>query len=252
MLAGISLLSAGIWFGYQDKVLPQMIALGAMLFCFLFLLFPNLTELRAGKDGFEAKIDRKIDELNTLMQQLRALFVPFAELGYILERRSTYIFLPPPRADHLRIQNELDAALLDIGVSRDVLKTIKKHLFEGRKADLRNMLLRKIDPHLKAKHREVCRAFDQNHKAMGSNAIETKNALEIMRGVGGEVDSFKEIAKTGHDQILAFFRDNQVLDKALCETILSDCTEELKDLKYYEDNLELRRPDVWINAMLDR
>lgn len=231
-----------------------MIVLTAV--CFLLGDPSLLKKFKLGGKWFalETELKDTIDEAKDIITRIRALVLPLAELGFILEKRSTYIFSQVPREDHLRLEHELDQALQGVGASNSEIEQRKMPLHESRRLNLINTAINKIGPFYIKKKEEHTPAHVAAKREHGDNSPEAKSTLEAVHAPEHERTALRQLLNGNvvpkYEDIVAHIKSSAVFSDDEQQEVLEKCKEELDDVQHYELHNELRRPEVWKNQNL--
>lgn len=238
-------MAVALFLGANGKTGGVATALICMILSMLMAFAPRLTELEFMK--LRAKFQRTMDEAEEIMQRLRNLIPPLAELGFMLDGRATYIFEPTPRKDILRIERTLFAALESLELQADEIEKIVAPIHKYRKRDLRNVVVDFVSKLHKERDQRLVQLEVAEKQA--HNGQETELSKEYwkkrsaMQKTITELSSNRELMTA--QSIRDFVTNSEFFDSDEKERFFMDADESFKDLEHYESTNQLRRPEVW-------
>lgn len=255
--------SIGFWIASLVGAIgtPALILLGfseagwATLICSLMFMlacrFETVVEIAFGP--FRARLREKVEETEDVLRELRSLAVALSEpvmtIGVRLGRWDTAL----TRAERLKLYNRMKSALTRTGVDPSVLESVMAEHHDYVLYDLVTELNGKlveqyVDPKVKERRAEVD-AFKNpiTDNTAHSLAIERWRSWETEKSRLRDVAKFENV-RTYPVNLRGYLGRCPLFSQDEREAILSAIDEDLKDIEYYIDNLELRRPEAWLST----
>jgi len=251
-ITALILFGSGIYLSYLEKTAGATVTYTAAVLC---LVFTFLQEFKKFKGfGVEAELlEKKIEEADKILRQLRDLIKPISELLFTMVARGGRWDSAIPRKDSYRLMMQFEKELRDIGVSEEDISDSQKEWHQFILLDLCRPIIETIHNYLVEKGKEQqasIQAFKQPitsedqpaHKQAGEEAHRISQEQEKIRAIYGLDDRH-----SAHDEIIGYIDSCYLIKAPERERILTECQEQLKDLKYYIEKHKFRRLDVWFS-----
>ena len=242
----------GIYLSYLGKTAGATVTYTAAVLC---LVFSFLQEFKKFKGlGIEAELlEKKIEEADKVLSQLRDLIKPISELLFTMVARGGRWDSAFPRKDSYRLMMQFEKELRDIGVSEEEISDSQKEWHQFNLLDLSRPIVETVHNYLLKKGKEQqanIQAFKQPITSEDQPAH--KQACEEARLISQEQKKNRAIYSledrhSAHDEIVGYIDTCYLIKAPERERILAECQEQLKDLKYYTEKHKFRRLDVWFS-----
>ncbi len=252
-LVSISLFGAGVSLSFLNQVSGAIATYGAGV---LTLIFAFLSEFKTFKGlGIEAELlDKKIEEADDLISRLRNISIPLAEMLLSSTARMGRIGTIMPRRQKYDLLKKIEDELRQCGVTDKQLETTKMDWHYYNLFDLSSPAFDVINEY----NRKHKKKINDELNEFGKTSITPERRsdhdelCERNRMVYEDKKRFDAVHQSRSngfldETILNFVSESIVFTKEEKQEILNEIDDSLKDIKFYIDNQEFRRPDVWFD-----
>ncbi|MGH8710524.1 MAG: hypothetical protein ACREVA_04305 [Burkholderiales bacterium] len=249
-IIAVALFAAGVCLSFLDKTGSATVTYTAAVLCLIFVF---LSEFKRFKGfGLEAELlEKRIEQANVLISQLRTLLEPISELLFTMVARAGRWSSRLPNRDSYRIMKKFEEELRAVGMTDEQLRNAKKGWHHFNLIDLTRPVIDDIKPVLDEKQnaqQQVIQGFKQpiQPEAQPKHTAEIEKAREISAEIQKLLDVYKAPdMREAHSRIRAFVQECKFFSDAERAVILARNSDSIEDLKYYAKNMEFRRLDVW-------
>lgn len=251
-ITAIILFASGVFLSYVDKTGGATVTYTAAVLC---LVFAFLQEFKKFKGfGVEAELlEKKIEEADKVLNQLRDLIKPISELLFTMVARGGRWDSAIPKRDSYRLMSQFTAELKALGIGEKEITEAQKDWHQFNLIDLSRPIVESIYNLLQEKNKtqqEKTRAFKQpitpeNQPAHAASHKEAQRITAQQKEL--RLIYSLEDRHSSYSKIMDFLNTCYLINDSEKNTILSDNEEQLKDLKHYTDKHEFRRLEVWFN-----
>lgn len=241
LIASLMLFASGVYLSYLDKTGGATATYAAAVFCLIFVF---LTEFRKFKGfGVEAELlERKIDEADKALKQLRDITSPIAEMLFSTVARSGRIGAMMPRRKRYELQQRIESELKSCGVSEAQIEKAKGdwHFFNIH--DLSQPVFQVLSTHVdEFMGRELQKLSANQHDSPGVRlADHQREELSRLRSRIGDKDLPNEI--------INFIRKSEIFDSEKKTKIEAEISQSISELSYYIKNHNFNNLDEWFNG----
>jgi hypothetical protein len=236
------LLITGIVLSLKNQSGSATVTYGAAFLCLIFSSLEKFEWFEAF--GVKAKLDKKIQEADDAIRKLKEIAIPFAELLLTQTARSGRMGTIIKRRERYRLVKDIEKPLLGLGVTKEELEKIKNDWYRFDLFDLCVPIWDNLKKSLDAK-------LEVKRSGVPIANIATANKLhEEIRQLEAYKEDLKRIAyqnnlHTTYQGYIDFINDCSAFEEQEKEMLLKDNDDLIKDLKYYCDNHDFRRPEYW-------
>lgn len=249
-IVAILLFGAGIWLGYMDKTGVATATYGAAVLSLIFAFLPEFKKFKGL--GIEAELlDKKIEETDKLLKQLRDITAPIAEMLVSSTARAGRLGSGMPRSQKYELMQRIESELKRCGVEESQLEKAKEDWHFYNTFDLASPIFEKINDKLRPIQQERVKAFNQFKQPITpEKSEEHKKLIENRNEVSKEIADLRDLRKIKNQERLAEQIRNSVSNSAALTddekaTLAKEIDEELRDLEHYIKYKEFRRLSVW-------
>ncbi|EGQ9781657.1 TPA: hypothetical protein I7787_21915 [Vibrio vulnificus] len=250
-IVAIALFAAGVWLGYLDKAGVATATYGAAVLSLIFAFLPEFKKFKGL--GIEAELlDKKIEETDKLLQQLRDITVPIAEMLLSSTARVGRLSSGMPRSQKYELVQRIESELKKCGVEESQLDKAKEDWHYYNTFDLATPIFNKISAKLQPIHQERNKVLNQfsSQTITPDRMDEHKRLIEHRNIVTQEMEAFKDLRQIKNQSLLADKIRGSILNSvSLSEDskreLVEELEEELRDLEHYIKFKEFRRLSVW-------
>jgi len=251
LITALALFASGIGLGFLDKVSASVAAYAAAVLGLVFVFLPEFKKFKGL--GIEAELlDRKIQEADRLMAQLRDISVPIAEMLLSSTARMGRWGSSMPRYQKHELLQRIERELRKCGVTDAQLEQAKTDWHRYNIFDLSSPVLKSIidalQPHLKERESALNRfphPISPDRKNEYDRVIEERNIVLRERQALLDLQQLKDQSKTAAS-ILSAIRESQVLSDDEKKNLLESLDEQIKDIEHYVKHKDFRRLSVWL------
>jgi len=250
-LAALGLFGAGVALGFQDKAGAATATYGAAVLCLIFVFLPEFKRFKGL--GIEAELlDRKLEEADKLLSQLRDLATPIAEMLLSSVARSGRWDSAMPRAQKRELLQRIEGELRRCGVTEEQLEQAKVDWHYYNLHDLSSPIIKDVIDKLQEHFRERDNAINTvptpitpdkrgEYDRLVAHRNEVSQERERLRALYALKD------KTGiADVIRSAIKNSTVLTPSEKTELFDRHREALLDVEYYAMHKEFRRLTVWL------
>jgi len=240
LIASLILFSSGIALSYLDKIGGATATYSAAVFCLIFVF---LTEFRKFKGfGVEAELlERKIDEADKILKQLRDITSPIAEMLFSTVARSGRIGAMMPRKKRHELMERIELELISSGVSKEQIDKSKTDWHYFNTIDLAQpaftLISGRVEIFMSA---ELDKLSGCEHDSPGVQLADSyRDKLSKLKNDIGNPRL--------PENILSFINDAKIFDDSTKRLLLEDISKSLSELKYYINNREFNDIGKWFS-----
>jgi hypothetical protein len=250
-ITALVLFASGIGFGFLDKVSASVATYAAAVLGLVFVFLPEFKKFKGL--GIEAELlDRKIEEADKLIAQLRDITVPIAEMLLSATARMGRLGSAMPRHQKHDLLQRIERELRKCGVSDAQLEQAKMDWHRYNIFDLSGpvfeSIIRALEPHLKEQESKL-RSFPQpispDRKNEYEQLIEERNIVLREKQTLRDLQQLKNQSKMAVS-ISSCIRESQVLSHEEKKNLLESLKEQFKDIEHYVKHKDFRRLSVWL------
>jgi hypothetical protein len=236
--------------GFMDKTGAAAATYAAAVLCLIFAFLPEFKKFKGL--GIEAELlDKKIEETDRLLNQLRDITAPIAEMLLSSTARAGRWSSAMPRHQQYELVQRIESELRKCGVSDEQLEQAKSDWHFYNTIDLSGPIFAKIEAKLQPiqKEREkLLREFKQPITPENKEAHEL--LIEHRNEASKEIADFRDLRQIKNkkelpNMITESINNSNLLSAEQKAALISDFEEELRDLEHYIKHKEFRRLSVW-------
>lgn len=249
-IVAIFLFVSGVWLGYMDKATAATATYGAAVLSLIFAFLPEFKKFKGL--GIEAELlDKKIEETDKLLKQLRDITAPIAEMLISSTARAGRWDSGMPRSQKYELMQRIESELKKCGVEDSQLEQAKKDWHYYNTFDLATPIFEKIAEKLKPIQQERERALSQFKQPITPERMEEHNRLVAYRNeVTKEITDLRDLRQIKNqehlaEQIRESISNSAALSGEQKASLAKEIDEELRDLEHYIKHKEFRRLSVW-------
>ena len=252
-IVSIFLFAFAVFLTYSGETGDAAVTYTAAFFCLTFAFLQDLKKLR----GFAAEakmLEKKIEEADNTLNQLRNLIKPTSELLFTMVARGGRLESAIPRQDCYRLMTEFTSKLKTLGLSESEIAKAKKDWHKFNLIDLSRPIVDGIQEILNGKMKAQ-QKINQSFKPPISPHIQLAHrvAIEETQRISDQQQKLLSIYKMencqqSHKLIHEFLDSCYLIGTTQKDQILDDFKEQLRDLEYYIEHHEFRRLESWFNA----
>lgn len=251
-ITALILFAFGVLLGFEDKVTAATATYGAAVLSLIFSFLPKFKKFKGL--GIEAELlDKKIEEADTLLSQLRDVSIPIAEMVLSSTARMGRWDSGMPRNKKHDLVQRMERELRKVGVSDTQLDLAKEDWHYYNIFDLSSPVFGTITEALQrhlSEREHVLSQFSQpitpEHKSEYEQLVENRNiALK-------EVQGLKDLQQLKNQSELPTLLTESVSNSKLLSgdekiSLASNIEEQIKDIDHYVKHKEFRRLSVWLS-----
>ena len=242
LIAALVLLSAGIFFSYLDQVSSATATYAAAIFCLIFVF---LTEFRRFKGfGVEAELlERKIDEADKILTQLRNITSPISEMLFSLVVRSGRRGEMIPRKQRYDLMIKIESELKSCGVTDTQIEKAKQDWHAFNIHDLAAPIFQSISTRVEYfMGRELQKVSGCEHDSPGIRLADKYR--ENLNKLKSQVTNIN-IPKL----MLNFIETAEIFDEKTKIEINNEISDSLFELSFYIENKKFNNIEKWFSAI---
>lgn len=249
-LAGFLLLGAGAFVALQGEAAAAGAVFAAAIVCLIFAFLPAFKRFKAF--GVEAELKAKIEEADELLARLRGVMVPFSEMLLSTTARMGRWSSGMPRDKKLELIRQIEAELIQCGVTSAQLERAKADWHFFNVFDLSGPAIQRISDVLHRKLNERNAEMNSVPQPIRPEMMERFNSLHARAGVAhAAIEELNAMQQQAADPMLAtrlraFVTDSSLLEESEKSVLLTSIRDELDDVQHYIDHKEFRRLSVWL------
>lgn len=249
VLFAVYLLWAGILLALDDKTLSASACFTAAIACLIFVFIDRIKWFKGF--GLEVQLEQKIKEADDVIQRLRAVSTPIAEMLFTMAARMGRWDSAIPRQDRYRIMKQIEEELKLTGASSEQLEKAKREWHRYNTFDLARLIFLKAHKQINAKIRVKDGETSSHPQPITSGDLAWDRLIQERKDLYNERQKLENLYKIENWQDLPNSLENYIKTSAALtagerDSILQETKEDLLDLKYYVDHREFRRLDVWL------
>lgn len=249
-IVAILLFVAGVWLGYMDKAGVATATYGAAVLSLIFAFLPEFKKFKGL--GIEAELlDKKIEETDKLLKQLRDITSPIAEMLFSSTARAGRWSSGMPRSQKYELMQRIESELKKCGVEDSQLEKAKQDWHFYNTFDLASPIFQKINQKLRPIQQEREKVLNQFKQPITPEKMEEhKKLIEHRNEVSKEIADLSDLIQIKNqgrlaEQIRESISNSAALTDDDKTTLNKDIDEELRDLEHYIKHKEFRRLSVW-------
>ncbi len=251
-IVALILFGSGVFLSYSEKTGGATVTYTAAVLCLIFAFLQEFKKF----EGFGVKaelLEKKIEEADKVLKQLRDLIRPISELLFTMVARGGRWDAAIPRKDSYRLMSQFTKELEALGIDKEEITVAKKDWHQFNLIDLSRPVIEEVHTLLIEKNKaqmEVTKAFKS--PISSEDQPSHTESIEEQRRISAQQKEIRSIyaledRHAAYDKILSFLDSCYLINASEKNKILSDFDEQLKDLRHYIDNHEFRRLDVWFS-----
>jgi len=246
----ILLFVSGVGLGFMDKVGAATATYTAAVLSLIFAFLPEFKKFKGL--GIEAELlDKKIEETDKLLKQLRDMASPIAEMLISSTARAGRWGAVMPRSQKYELMQRIESELKRCGVEDSQLERAKNDWHHYNIFDLATPIFEKVTEKLKVVQQERERVLRSLKQPITSERMdELRRLIKHRNEVGKEISDLCDLQKIKNqdrlvEQILGSISSSDSLNEEEKACLINELDEELRDLEYYIKHKEFRRLSVW-------
>jgi len=240
-----------IWGGYLsflDKTGSAFITYGAAIFCLFFVFLPYFEWIKGL--GMQGKLREKINEADEIIERLKNITLPMAEMLFTLTARLGRWGSAVPRRDQHRIVKGIEKGLIEMGVQGEALETRKNTWHRFNMIDLSWPIRNRITFFLDGLINEKTTFITDCTKEKPPNQAGIVNSREEIKKIEQEKEKVFQILKTNDlgtipGTLKEFVMASQFLKPIEIDDIMEKYSSRFEDLEYYSKHREFRDLEKW-------
>lgn len=251
-ITALILFAFGVVLSFQDQVTAAAVTYSAAVLSLIFAFLPEFKKFKGL--GIEAELlDKKIEEADILLSQLRDISIPIAEMLLSSTARMGRWDSGMPRHKKHDLVQRIERELRKVGVSDTQLEQAKEDWHYYNIIDLSRPVFKSItealQPHLKERENALSQ-FPQpitpERKSEYEQLIENRNiALK-------EIQDLRNIQQLKNQSELPTLLTESVSNSNLLSSdeknsLASNIEEKTQDIDHYVKHKEFRRLSVWLS-----
>ncbi|MDR7151334.1 hypothetical protein J2W49_003310 [Hydrogenophaga palleronii] len=251
-IVAILLFLSGVGLGYMDKVGAATVTYTAAVLSLIFAFLPEFKKFKGL--GIEAELlDKKIEETDRLLKQLRDITAPIAEMLISSAARSGRWGSGMPRTQKYELMQRIESELKKCGVEDSQLDRAKKDWHYYNIFDLATPVFEKISEKLKLVQQEREKALREFKQPITPERMdEYRRLIELRNEVGKEIGNLRDLRQIKNqdhlvEQVLESISNSGSLGEEEKANLTNELDEELRDLEHYIKRKEFRRLSVWFS-----
>lgn len=203
--------------------------------------------------GLEARLRDTISDAEKVLDSLKKVSIPISEVAISLASRTGRLDTATSNKDLFTLVTKISSELKQIGVSDRQLSEIKKDWFYFTTLDMCRIFSEKIKSILNSHYDEERKKYNQWVGGKPISDHETNQKLiNKFQCAAGEINILNELLwKKPYEQMPTllknFVHESKVITEAEKELLWAQNEELWKDINYFVENTELRRPDFWFS-----
>lgn len=253
LVAALGLFSSGVALGFAERAGAATATFATGVLCLIFVFLPEFKKFKGL--GIEAELlDRKLEEADRLLSQLRDLATPLAEMLFSNVARTGRWGSGMPRSQKYELIRRIENELRRCGVSDSQIDQAKQDWHFYNLHDLSSPVIagivKKLKEHVSVRDEKlgaIKQPITPERRTEFDGALEFRNQAISERERASALYSLKEKAVVG-DKIRQFINDSEVLEPAEKQELFETHKEELKDIDYYAKHKEFRRLEEWLSG----
>jgi hypothetical protein len=250
IIVAILLFTSVVVMGYQDKVGAETATYTAAVLCLVFAFLPEFKKFKGL--GIEAELlDKKIEETDNLLKQLRDITAPMSEMLISSTARAGRLGSAMPRSQKYELMQRIETELKKCGVDEEQLEKTKQDWHFYNIFDLSSPIFEKIQNKLQPIQQEREKKLREFKQPIAPDKQdEYKQLIDNRNEVSKEMDKFRDLRQLKNQRNLAKkitkeIEESENLSTLEKQELNSEIEEELRDLEHYTKHKEFRRLSVW-------
>lgn len=249
-IVAILLFLSGVGLGYLDKVGAATATYTAAVLSLIFAFLPEFKKFKGL--GIEAELlDKKIEETDKLLKQLRDITAPISEMLISSTARAGRWGSGMPRSQKYELLQRIENELKKCGVDDSQLEQAKSDWHFYNTFDLAAPVFKKITEKLRPIQQEREKALNSFKQPITPDRIaEHESLIQSRNIVNKEIEDLRDLQQIKNqanlaDQIRESISKSEALNSEEKTDLIKEIDEELRDLEYYIKHKEFRRLSVW-------
>ena len=235
----------------MDKVGAQTATYTAAVLSLIFAFLPEFKKFKGL--GIEAELlDKKIEETEELLAQLRNITSPIAEMLISTTARSGRLGSAMPRHQKYELLQKIEGELRNCGVSDSQLEKAKADWHYYNIFDMSSPIFVKIQAKLNKIRQEREKLLSEFKQPITPETKEEHEKLvELRNEAVKEIDGLRDLRQLKKQEDLPELINESISSSNLLSTdqkneLHNAIREELRDLEHYVKYHEFRRLSVWL------
>jgi hypothetical protein len=249
-IVAILLFISGVGLGYMDKVGAATATYTAAVLSLIFAFLPEFKKFKGL--GIEAElIDKKIEETDHLLKQLRDITAPISEMLISSTVRAGRFDSGLPRSKKYELMQRIESELKKCGVEASQLEQAKADWHFYNIFDLASPIFEKITGKLNPIKQEREKTLHEFKQPITPERIDEHTMLIQQRNeISKEISDLRDIRQIKkQDDLVKLILDSISNFASLSEEeksrLNNELEEEIRDLGHYIKHKEFRRLSVW-------
>lgn len=249
-IVAILLFVSGVGLGYVDKVGAATATYTAAVLSLVFAFLPEFKKFKGL--GIEAELlDKKIEETDKLLKQLRDITAPISEMLISSTARSGRLGSIMPRSQKYELMQRIESELKKCGVEDTQLEQAKNDWHFYNTFDLATPIFEKITEKLKPIQQEREKTLREFEQPITPDRIDEHNRLiQHRNAVSKEIADLRDLRQIKKQNqlvelIVESISNSGALSAEDKTSLTKELDEELRDLEHYIKHKEFRRLSVW-------
>lgn len=250
LVVSILLLASGVVMGYEEKVGSATATYTAAVLCLIFAFLPEFKKFKGL--GIEAELlDKKIEETDNLLKQLRDITAPISGMLISSTARSGRWGSAMPRSQKYELMQRIERELRKCGVEEEQLEKAKKDWHFYNIFDLSSPIFKKIQNKLSPIQQEREKELREFKQPITPDRMdEHKELIDRRNEVSKEIAKFRDLHQLKNQADLARQISNEIENSSIFSSedkigLNAEIDEEMRDLEHYIKHKEFRRLSVW-------
>jgi len=237
----VILICIGVWISFKTPS-QSIILFTAGFLCLIFHFLDKFESFEGfGIKGKLKQLDNKIDEADKILNHLKKIAIPLAENVISVTMRMGRWGTIIPRKERYRLMSETISALEGMGCGINEIEKTRKDWHWFNLFDQVAPIYKTIEKYYSDKENVLCKQANSDSSLkneLDNYKIEKQNELDAL----SKIIRKKELWNL-YDDLMNFIKDIKALDEKAKESILSELSESLEDIKYYIANKDFRRKE---------
>ena len=251
-IVAILLLAAGFFLGYVENIGAATATYGAAVISLIFAFLPEFKKFKGL--GIEAELlDRKIEETDKLLRQLRDITTPIAEMLFSSAARAGRYGSNMSNRQKYELVQKIESELKKCGIDESSLEKAKEDWHYFVIFDLTCPIISKVSSKLQPIQHELAEKIREIKKPLTAETQETYDKLQIRwTEVSEEISEFRSLRHEKNqtvlvDKIRKSIFSTDLLNNDEKKVLMNEIAEDLEDIAHYIKYKDFRRPSTWIN-----
>ncbi|QDF74341.1 MULTISPECIES: hypothetical protein [Shewanella] len=249
-IVAILLFISGVGLGYMDKVGAATATYTAAVLSLIFAFLPEFKKFKGL--GIEAELlDKKIEETEHLLKQLRDITAPISEMLISSTARAGRWEAGLPRSQKYELIQRIESELKKCGVEAAQLERAKADWHFYNIFDLASPIFERITKKLQPIQQEREKTLGEFKQPITPDRMDEYNRLIKHRNeVSKEIADLRDLWQIKKQDnlatlILESISNSGSLSEVEKSSLIHELEEEIRDLEHYIKHKEFRRLSVW-------